>query len=282
VFGKESVSAPAFKIYLNASNSMSEDDPPAAKGVVKFSDGTLKDGKYTITIHLQNPNSPEQEDPNADTGYWSGTATFFSLMIRPADTSEHGANAIWVKAGTTLDKGKNRLNWEEMLPDFRETMKTDPGDIFEFAKKTNALYNSIVCKDRDIKSSAEETVMTFVDDLDNPTKEFILDVDFKFKVTFISPSPTEQTMSIKAGDEVSGRITETDGAAWNSTLTGMATKMTSTNSIINISVKSIDMVIELTYTEKDGVIDTVTVNFPGTGLPQQAQALMGRTYIRKH
>jgi hypothetical protein len=283
VFGNDSASAPAFKIYLNASNTMSEDDPPAAKGVAKFSNGTLTDGKYTITIRLQNPNSPEQEDPNADTGPWSGTANYFSVMISPEDVTEHGANAVWVRAGTTLNKGKESCDWNSLI-NFRGVMANDPDDEAEYAKKTNALYNSIVCKDKDIKSSAEETVMTFANDPANPAKEFTIDSDFNFKVTFVNPDETATALQIQQGDIITGTITETDDAAWNSNLSGVASQMASTNDTINPALSTgLQVLITLEYTKNaEGEITAVKVNFPGSGgVSPTARLLMAGTYYIK-
>jgi len=151
VFGGDTDSVPAFKIYLNASNSQSETDPPAAKAVAKVTEGKLENGKYTVTIQLQKPNPPDKEDPNLDTGSWSGTASYFSITISPQDVSAHGVNAIWVKAGTTLNKGKKSCDWNSRsLMDFRELIKNDPEDRMGFAKKATALFTDIVCKDPDI------------------------------------------------------------------------------------------------------------------------------------
>jgi hypothetical protein len=148
VYQNEAVSLSAFKIYLNASNSMSESDPPAAKGVAKFSDFTPENGKYSITIQLQNPNPSDKEDPNEDTGSWSGEAKYFSVVISPHDVTTHGENAIWMKAGTTLNKGKERYDWNSLM-DSRTAMALE-NDPMEFAPKVNSLYTDIVCKDPDI------------------------------------------------------------------------------------------------------------------------------------
>jgi hypothetical protein len=152
VFGNEDVTAPVFKIYLNASDYQSEDKPPAAKGVAKISEGTLENGKYSVTIKLQKPNSEDQDDPNEDTGLWAGTANYFSLMISPADVTEYGVNAVWIKGGTTLNKGKSECNWESAsLINFRALMELDD-DPMEAGKKTQALYDDIILKDDDIKN----------------------------------------------------------------------------------------------------------------------------------
>jgi len=149
VFENDTVTVPAFKIYLNASNSQSEKDPPAAKGVAKVSEGKLENGKYTVTIQLKKPNPQDELNPNFDTDPWFGTASYFSVVISPQDVAIHGVNAIWAKAGTTLNKGKKSCDWNNLM-NFRELIKRDPEDKMEFAKKTKALFTEIVCKDPDI------------------------------------------------------------------------------------------------------------------------------------
>ena len=108
-----------FKIYLNASNSMSPSDAPTAKGMAFISDATLQsNGKYTVTMQLQKPNPGLLTDPDfyqnpcLPTGSWSGTSAFFSIMISPAFTFEHGVNSIWAKAGFTLNIGKSTIDWD--------------------------------------------------------------------------------------------------------------------------------------------------------------------------
>jgi len=150
VFGKEDVSSPAFKIYLYASDSQSELDQPAAKGTAKISEGVLENGTYSVTIKLQNPNSDDHDDPNEDTGPWSGTANYFSIMISPKYRTSDGVNAVWIKGGTTFNKGKKNCDWESLM-DFRGIMKEDPQDTMEFGKKSQALYDEIILKDNDIK-----------------------------------------------------------------------------------------------------------------------------------
>jgi hypothetical protein len=153
VFGNATVTAPVFKVYLNASNTQSENDPPAAKGVKKITQAMEQaDGTYTVTIPLQKPNPPDKEDPNEDTGPWSGTANYFSVTISPADVKEHGVNAIWVRAGTTLNKGKKSCDWNSLM-NFRALIESDPNDVMEFAKKADALYRDIVCKDPEIEKN---------------------------------------------------------------------------------------------------------------------------------
>ena len=150
VMGDEGVLNDTYKVYLNASNSMSEKDRPAAKGVKEITPDMKKQdgGTYTVTISLQNPNPLEDENPNLDTGPWFGTARYFSVVISPQDVTGGGVNTIWAKAGYTLDKGKKNIAWDSLM-DFRNLMSgTDP---LGFAKKSNALFTDIVCKDPDIE-----------------------------------------------------------------------------------------------------------------------------------
>jgi hypothetical protein len=158
-------SNPAFKIYLNASDSQNVDDPPAAQGFKKFfkEDGvTLNDGvtasgnTYTITIPLRKPkinikDKPGYDptlDPNEDNGPWSGTAGNFSLMIAPQDVSG-GVNVIWVKGNMGFDKSKAQLDWNgSSLMDFRNASLAS----FRLSEKAQALFDDIVCRDPDITS----------------------------------------------------------------------------------------------------------------------------------
>ncbi|MDR2576359.1 MAG: hypothetical protein LBC52_07965 [Treponema sp.] len=124
--------------------------------------------------------------------------------------------------------------------------------------------------------------MTFVDNINNPAKEFIIDENLGFKVTFIKPDSMEQAMSIQPSEVISGKITEAD-AAWNTNLTGTATQMISTNEMINSVVTSLPPIaISLAYKKSGDAITEVTVAFPkDDSLSQQAQLLMGKTYFKK-
>lgn len=137
-----------FKVYLNASDSQNEKDPPVAQGTVKVTDAMLNGDTYTITIKLRKPKA--QPTPNADDGPWSGSAANFSVMISPNDTSTDKENAIWVKAGMPLDKGKEQCDWNSLI-DFRGPMKTSMG----LAAKTKALYDEVVCKDSEITTTEQ-------------------------------------------------------------------------------------------------------------------------------
>ena len=142
VKGNTSVTNEAFKIYLNASNSQDPTVPPVAKGVARFSTGTNKDGKYSIKIKLQKPNIPSDKDPNTNTGQWSGTANFFSVMICPQSVASDGINAIWMRAGMTLNKGRKECNWDSLF-DSRTNSLVKPEQI-------QALYNDIILNDDEI------------------------------------------------------------------------------------------------------------------------------------
>lgn len=129
-----------FKVYLNASNSMSDTDPPAAKGVKKI--GQQQGSTYTVTIQLQNPNSPQQEDnPNLDTGNWSGTANFFSVVISPKGPTDK--SEIEVRAGLTLDKSKAQISWTDLM---KLESGLDPGGT-----RVQALWDRLIDKDSELK-----------------------------------------------------------------------------------------------------------------------------------
>ena len=149
VLGKSAIISPTFKVYLNASNSMSADDEPEAKGLALISSGVSNavSQTYSVTMQLQNPNPPDEPDPNYDTGPWSGTALFFSIMISPQYVTEDEDNIIWVKAGTTLDKGKSRIDWSASPPLINFRNPDLPGT---FAGETRSLYEEIILKDDDI------------------------------------------------------------------------------------------------------------------------------------
>jgi len=102
---------------------------------------TPSGGKYSVTIKLQNPNNASDKNPNTNTGPWSGTAAYFSVMICPQSVKVNGINAVWIKAGMTLNKGKAMCNWETLM-DFR---------ILGFADKSQALYNDIILQDTEIE-----------------------------------------------------------------------------------------------------------------------------------
>jgi len=133
-----------FKVYLLASNSMNPDDLPVAKGLVTVTPDMLVDGtSYTVTIDLQKPNAKRGDDPNLPTGPWSGTASFFSIVIspKPADKVED----IWVKAGMTLNKGKENMDWGGSgLLDSRSS-----GSLIT-PKQVDALYKEVVSLDPEI------------------------------------------------------------------------------------------------------------------------------------
>jgi len=143
-------SNPTFKIYLNASNSMSEDDDPAAKGVEYISNGTLSNEKYSVTIKLHKPNPKGVDDPNATTAPWTGTAKYFSVMISPQDVGGYEHKAIWMKASTKpLDKGLKNCDWDKLKTDLSAAAKSEPNSAL--GKKVRALYEGITIKDNDIK-----------------------------------------------------------------------------------------------------------------------------------
>ena len=138
---------PAFKIYINASDSMDPTDPPKAKGLAFILDGVQTGNTYTVTIPLQNPNPGFGEDdydpdPTIGTSPWSGTARYFSIMISPENTVPHGLNAIWAKGVNNLDRGKQTISWNN------PTFVNFRGQTAQAMKdREAALFSDIICSD---------------------------------------------------------------------------------------------------------------------------------------
>jgi len=142
VYKNDVVKNNTFKVYLYASNSQSENDTPVAKGVAKFSGGS-------VTIQLQYPSS-DKDKPTANTDPWSGTANYFSVVISPEYVSTDKENAIWAKAGLTLNKDKRICDWNSLM-DFRMLMESPLDSDSFYTNKNKALFTDIVCKDTEIK-----------------------------------------------------------------------------------------------------------------------------------
>ena len=171
VFGSDSLTNPTFKIYVNASNYMDDDKPPAALGFLKITSDMLEDNTYTVTIQLLDPvinlkpdkygneseYNPEPYNPllpiDANHGPWKGTANFFSVMISPEDVTD-GVKTIYAKGGIGLDKSKACIKWENKVEDNKVDLMDfrDSGNISSLGtdKKTLALFEDIVKRDTDI------------------------------------------------------------------------------------------------------------------------------------
>ena len=144
VNGNEAVKQQTYKVYLNASNSMSEHDPPEAKGLVLITPDMLDKATntYTVTMQLLQPNPASKKDPNLPTGPWQGTASYFSVMISPQSVATHEERAVWIKGGYTFNKEKANWNWTATnIINFRTS--TLPG----MAEKATALYTQIILED---------------------------------------------------------------------------------------------------------------------------------------
>ena len=150
------VYTPSYKIYLNASDSQDDKDPPKVKGVALISDGVFDaaTGTYTVTIKLQKPNKPGgDENPNNDTCSWSGTANYYSLMLSPQDTSVYGQNAVWAKGSMeSLNKERRRIDWSGAtdLKDFTKYIESGEMSYLDFRGKLKALYDRCIWNDPDI------------------------------------------------------------------------------------------------------------------------------------
>jgi hypothetical protein len=171
VIFENTVKYDTYKIYLNASDYMEEYKPPKAQGfLILTPEMKQADGTYTAVIKLkkakvnlkiidaqgtQNPDYNPNLDVNEDDGPWSGTAKFFSLLITPANKTEHAEKAIWIRGGGPLDKGMRSHNWggnKPFLNDFNWHIEgnTSVAQSMRFSDKAKALYDDIVCKDKNI------------------------------------------------------------------------------------------------------------------------------------
>lgn len=161
------VKNPTYKAYIFASDTTSIDDPYVTKGVVWLDSrdnakNTARNGSvtkneenntYTVTMQLQKPNpgfnaegqivnSVSYWDPNLITENWSDTANFFTVILSPQDTVGHKVNAIWIKGGYTLNKGKSIMDWEKLIN------SRIPGPMDE--AQINAIYGNSITDDQDI------------------------------------------------------------------------------------------------------------------------------------
>ena len=126
--------------------------------------------------------------------------------------------------------------------------------------------------------------MIFVDNLQNPSKQFAIFENFTFnvKIFTVAPGSIEDISGVNPNDEISGSIRDADDK-WDNSFTGEALQMSSsTNEILSAILGSLfsasGIAIDLTYTKVDGNITAVSVDFPGGGMSGAAQAMMGGTY----
>ena len=169
---------PAYKLYLTASNTSDEDKPAAAQALVMLTPDMLEEnGTYTVTFELRkpitnlrdrpdgspNPYNPKNNgknghyipelDPNDDLGPWSGTATFFSVLLSPQDVSVDGQNLIWIRASSkkSLNKDLKNCDWNSNLDvDFSKAIAKGELLSMDLEKKQKALFEDMVCRDPDI------------------------------------------------------------------------------------------------------------------------------------
>ena len=141
--------------------------------------------------------------------------------------------------------------------------------------------------------------MSFVDDLKNPGREFLIDQDLLFRVELFAPFFAEYDEEDMKGFEeigfvpglvVTGNVTETDNIWTDPVIEGIARNMRATNPIVNgifTSGGGFEMGIRLTYLkEKPGEPDEITaINVEFTSGDQMlvdiSGQLMGGIYVRK-
>ena len=132
--------------------------------------------------------------------------------------------------------------------------------------------------------------MTFIDDLTNPSKEFLIDENLYFKVTFLSlgdldPEDLEtlQQFGLRVGLEVWGNVFDTEDSWVSDTITGKAREMRSNSEEYTTLLGDLDLDMKFTYNWDKGEIIEVVVSFPKADedyFSKLSQILMGGTYTR--
>ena len=156
-----SPAADTYKVYLYASDYITNQDPAKAKGVIRIDDTenvTFDETSqtYTVTIPLGNTSPLFKPDPNYDPnpnlnfGSWSGTSQLFTFVLSPQDTLDHGQLSIWMQGGYDLDIDKKNLDWNGSgLLNFRLRLS-----VQDFAQREWEFYHDNVCWDPDIITHA--------------------------------------------------------------------------------------------------------------------------------
>ena len=142
--GEVTTTYPTGKVYLNASNSQSENDPPVAMGVVELTPAMMVGSTYTVTIDLREPVDPPGSDPDDPSAPWNGTARFFSVVISPQDLHGLGAQAIEVRASIGLNHRSEQISWDSFTMNLSK-LYDDPF----YQSKVDTLYIAIVSNDTD-------------------------------------------------------------------------------------------------------------------------------------
>ena len=168
-----SPAAPTFKVYIYATDEVTNQKKPKAKGVTRISDTAkvIDNGDtYTVTIDLgqihsnfkegrpgHNPALPEYDpNPNPWYGAWSGTAKVFTLVISPEDTLEYGRFSIWMRGGFDLNIDKKNMVWSELM-NFR-LRQTGQAIGQNFALNEWQFYHDNICWDPEITTHTSSLV----------------------------------------------------------------------------------------------------------------------------
>ena len=171
VYDTPEIKAPAYQIYLAASNSTNDWVAYPAEGISLLSAGKLEEnGTYTITLQLNkpivnlktiakdtpNPAWMEKKDPYENSGPWKGTANNFAVFISPEIINTDDAeNLIWVKGSQkALNKTSANIDWNNLI-DFRYQIdnKTALNKAMDFKAKSISLYEHIILRDPNTKFS---------------------------------------------------------------------------------------------------------------------------------
>lgn len=143
-----------YKVYVNISDSMDDTVPHVAQGTKDLVPGNFIDGKATVTVNLFYPPvkvGGVDPDPDKHGDPWSGEGLFFSITIAPATVSS--LNDIVARGGMTFNASKQNVNW-----DSNSLMSVDFGS--SSTARTEAIYNRIICNDRDNGAGNGDTGIT--------------------------------------------------------------------------------------------------------------------------
>jgi len=132
--------------------------------------------------------------------------------------------------------------------------------------------------------------MTFVDRLENPSREFSMNENMEFAVRFVrlegELGTALEELGIAEGMTISGLVRDSTNGWTDTIVEGTASGMRSsnpTNDALDAILQLVTVQIRMVYTSEGGRISAVTVGFPDSGNPlsEVSAILMGGTFVRR-
>jgi hypothetical protein len=143
ITGTDGIERDAYKIYVNASNSMDDKDPHVTQGTA------IINGQTSVTIDLFKPYHTPNLDPDLHGLPWSGEALYFSIIISPQNAPSQGA--IYPKGSAMpLNDSRRELSWgDAVLQDFVYLLlhNQSGAKALDLETKLQRMYDDIICKD---------------------------------------------------------------------------------------------------------------------------------------